>query len=89
MLDDRLVGVLQLNYVSGRRLTGWGERLTAINLSALHSREVILDMYVNRSETLSQAVILPSFILSIAIATRNKACWSATYHRSYTYRNTS
>ena len=48
-----------------------GERHTAMSLSAVQSLEVILDMYVNKSETLSQDVIPVSFVLRMAIATRN------------------
>ena len=48
-----------------------GERHTAMSLSAVHSLEVILDMYVNKSETLSQDVIPVSFVLRMAMATRN------------------
>jgi hypothetical protein len=47
--------------------------LTAISLSAVQSRDVMLDMNAKRSETLSQAVIEPSFILSMDIAIRKSA----------------
>lgn len=49
-----------------------GTRLTAISLSAVQNLEVILDMNVNRSETLSQEVMPVSFVFSMAIATRNR-----------------
>jgi len=57
--------------VSAIVLADEGEGQTAISLSAVQSLEVILDMYVNKSETLSHDVIPVSFVLRMAMATRN------------------
>jgi hypothetical protein len=45
-----------------------------MSLSAVQSLEVILDMNVKRSETLSQAVMPLSFVFRIAIATLKSVC---------------